>query len=83
MSTRLTDAELAAFVSSVRVASDYPHQDFGDVGFVFEDLEEHLVLEELISARKVISVARRHRDLPSIGDALRGYDALFSGSADE
>jgi len=58
MGTRLTDAELAAFVASVRIASDDPHQDFGDVGFVFEDLEDHLVLEELVAARKVIAAVR-------------------------
>lgn len=78
MSTRFTDGELVAFVSSVRLAGDDLHQDFGDVGFVFEELEDHLVLEELISARKVISAARRHADLPSVGNALREYDALFA-----
>ena len=83
MGTRLTDAELAAFVASVRLAADDTYRDFGDVGLVFEGLDDHLVLEELVSARKVISAARRHRDIPSIGEALVEYDSLFARAYDE
>ncbi len=84
MGTRLTDAELAAFVASVRIASDDPHQDFGDVGFVFEDLEDHLVLEELLAARKVIAAVRAAERKSCLHDegrvldvALAEYDRLF------
>jgi len=82
MGVRFTDAELLAFIGDYRRASSDPHQDFGDVGFVFEEIEDHLLLEELVAARKVISELREHMPL-RLGEALAGYDRLFADAEEK
>jgi hypothetical protein len=86
MGVRLTDAELAAFITRFRAASDDPHQDFGDVGFLFEEMEDHSILEELVAAREVIAAVRvdhlRSASM-TLDVALAGYDKLFEGQTDE
>jgi hypothetical protein len=81
MGTRLTDAGLVNLLAAFRAADADPHQDYGDVGHLIEAVEEHIVLEELIAARKVVDAVRSPDATGSDEwEAVRQYDALFDGS---
>ena len=82
MGALFADAELAAFVANFRATADDPHQDFGDVGHIFEEIEEHRVLEELAVARKLLVAARRHGEIGlrmtnDLREAIAAYEALL------
>jgi hypothetical protein len=81
---QFTDAELAAFIAQVKAADGEPHQDWGDVGYLFAALGDHRVLDELMAARRVVAAARRVGDLHpmarygTLDAALADYDKLFA-----
>jgi hypothetical protein len=81
MGGRLTDTDLAQLLGAFRASDADPHQDYGDVGHLIEEIEEHLVLEELIAARKVVDAARSRSNHFQLGSAIVEYDRLFARPA--
>lgn len=81
MDVRLTDLDLLKLIADFRAVDADPHQDYGDVGFLIAEVEDHLLLEELVAARAVVAAARLI-DAKWAIEAVRVYDALFDAASD-